>query len=117
MPMRILVCGGRHYADAVLVALALDTVQKKYGIDIIIHGAAGGADALASAWARGHDIPEDRHPADWLRHNRMAGPIRNQAMLETKPDAVVAFPGGTGTADMIRRAKAAGVPVWEPRVK
>jgi len=31
-----------------------------------------------------------------------------------KPDGVVAFPGGTGTADMIRRAKKAGLKVWEP---
>src|SRR5262249_25506155 len=31
-----------------------------------------------------------------------------------KPDGVVAFPGGTGTADMIRRAKKAGLEVWKP---
>jgi predicted Rossmann-fold nucleotide-binding protein len=115
--MRILVCGGRHYADAVLVALALDTIQKKYGITTIIHGAASGADGLADAWATGHSIPQERHPADWKHHSRMAGLIRNQAMLDTKPDVVVAFPGGSGTADMVRRAKAAGVPVWEPRAK
>jgi predicted Rossmann-fold nucleotide-binding protein len=35
-------------------------------------------------------------------------------MLDMKPDGVVAFPGGDGTADMVRRARAAGVKVWEP---
>ena len=30
---------------------------------------------------------------------------------EGKPDLVVAFPGGGGTADMILRAERAGVPV------
>jgi hypothetical protein len=29
------------------------------------------------------------------------------------PDLVVAFPGGRGTADMVRRANAAGVRVME----
>jgi len=28
-------------------------------------------------------------------------------------DAVLAFPGGRGTADMVRQAQRAGVPVWE----
>jgi formate dehydrogenase assembly factor FdhD len=28
-----------------------------------------------------------------------------------KPDLVVAFPGGRGTADMVRKAQTAGVPV------
>ena len=55
-------------------------------------------------------------PADWIRHGRAAGPIRNEQMLrEGCPDLVVAFhddPGlGRGTADMVRRALAAGVPV------
>ena len=44
-----------------------------------------------------------------------AGPKRNQQMLdEAKPDMVVAFPGGKGTAHMRQIAKAAGVPVWQP---
>jgi len=52
--------------------------------------------------------------ANWRTHGKAAGPIRNQQMLdEGRPHLVVAFPGGTGTADMVRRAKAAGVPVME----
>jgi hypothetical protein len=39
--------------------------------------------------------------ADWNRLGPGAGHIRNQRMIdEGKPDAAVAFPGGTGTADM-----------------
>jgi hypothetical protein len=41
-----------------------------------------------------------------------AGPIRNQRMLvEGKPDLVVAFPGGKGTAGMVTLARNAGVDV------
>jgi acyl-CoA synthetase (NDP forming) len=53
-------------------------------------------------------------PANWKKHGKSAGPIRNQLMLDVgKPDLVIAFPGGSGTADMIRRARKAGVPVKE----
>ena len=43
-----------------------------------------------------------------------AGPRRNARMLaEGKPDLVVAFPGGRGTADMVSKARAAKVEVME----
>jgi hypothetical protein len=59
-------------------------------------------------------VPIDVYVAQWKKHGRAAGPIRNQRMLdEGKPDLVVAFPGGRGTADMIRRAERAGVPVQQ----
>lgn len=46
--------------------------------------------------------------------DRSAGPKRNQRMLDKgKPDLVLAFPGGDGTADMVRKAKSAGVPIIE----
>lgn len=46
-------------------------------------------------------------------YNAKAGPDRNQRMIdEGRPDLVVAFPGGRGTADMIRRATEAGIEVF-----
>jgi len=46
---------------------------------------------------------------------RRAGAIRNQEMIdEGKADGVVAFPGGKGTEDLVRRAEAAGLTVWRP---
>lgn len=62
------------------------------------------------ALARG--ITVEPHPADWKRHGRAAGPIRNQKMLEEKPEMVVAFPGGKGTADMVKKAGQAGIEVF-----
>jgi hypothetical protein len=54
------------------------------------------------------------YPADWTRHGKAAGPKRNQLMLDKeKPDLVIAFPGGKGTADMVARAKAQGFKVME----
>ena len=109
--MRVLVCGGRNYSEQIMVNATLDAINLKYGITAIIHGNAKGADALADEWAAGKVQTLTFTPA-WEEHGRGAGSIRNQKMLdEGKPDVVVAFPGGRGTADMVRRAKAAGVSV------
>jgi predicted Rossmann-fold nucleotide-binding protein len=56
-------------------------------------------------------ISEESHPANWNAWGRAAGPRRNQEMLMRKPNLVVAFPGGEGTADMVQKAIAAGVKV------
>jgi hypothetical protein len=105
--MRVIVCGGRDYDDrptmkAVLGALDLDCT--------IITGNARGADRLAlNLW----EGPGEYFDADWHTHGLAAGPIRNQAMLDEGADLVIAFPGGRGTADMVKRARKAGVPVLE----
>lgn len=109
---RVLICGGRNYQNIKEVFRVLDGLNPKP--TLIIQGGAFGADACASEWAYKRDVLERQFAADWKAHGRAAGPIRNQKMLdEGKPDLVIAFPGGAGTADMVRRAKAAGVPVIE----
>lgn len=110
----VLVCGGRDYHDVKSVFRCLDGLASKP--TLIVQGGAFGADACASEWAYKRNVPERQFSADWKKHGRAAGPIRNQEMLDTaKPHLVVAFPGGVGTADMVRRARAAGVPVLEVR--
>lgn len=108
--MRVLVCGGRTFGDYAL----LQSVLSDLGVSELIHGGAPGADSLASEWARAVGVAEIVFKAEWNKHGRAAGPIRNQRMLtEGKPHRVVAFPGGRGTADMVRRAKGAGVEVLD----
>ena len=80
---------------------------------MVIEGGARGADRLARLWARARGIHVATVDALWDYYDNGAGPIRNQAMLQLRPDVVVAFPGGTGTADMVKRAKAAGIQVIE----
>ena len=108
--MRVLVCGGRDYRDRQAVYHVLDELYPKMGA--LMSGGAPGADTLAWEWGWARNFHCERYFADWKQHGRAAGPIRNQRMIdEGKPDLVVAFPGGRGTADMIKRAETAGVPV------
>jgi predicted Rossmann-fold nucleotide-binding protein len=112
--MRVLVCGGRDYADEHRVFNELGRIHRATSISVLIEGGATGSDQLAARWALGAGVPTDMYAADWVHFGKKAGPIRNQRMLdEGKPDLVVAFAGGRGTADMVRRAKAAGVRVLE----
>jgi hypothetical protein len=93
---------------------ALNRLHQERGITLVIAGGARGADAMAEWWAKAAGVPRDVYQADWTGLGRKAGPIRNQRMLdEGKPDLVVAFPGGRGTADMVRRCREAGVEIIE----
>lgn len=126
--MRVLVCGGRNYRDRESVFHQLHSLAERCGYLTVIEGGATGADALAREWASSlkHDLwtfqarwSETGRPGAVVRYRRdgtpydaAAGGIRNQRMLdEGKPDLVIAFTGGRGTADMVNKAHAAGLPV------
>lgn len=110
---KILVCGGREFDDWAVLCGWLDQAQEHYGHVEIIEGEAKGADFLARVWAKYRGVPCHRFPVDWTKHKRAAGPIRNQQMLdEGQPDVVMAFPGDTGTEDMISKVLDAGVQVF-----
>jgi predicted Rossmann-fold nucleotide-binding protein len=112
--MRVLVCGGRDYSNREALAAVLAELRQTRGISLVIAGGARGADTMAEWWAKAEGIACGVYQADWIGLGRKAGPIRNQRMLdEGKPDLVVAFPGGRGTADMVRRGREAGVEVIE----
>ncbi len=119
----LLVCGGRDYADSAHVFGVLDRLQPL----AVVHGACGvdadqprwallrGADRLVDAWCTWRQVPAIRVPARWSALGRRAGAVRNQQMLDLyHPALLIAFPGHLGTADMVLRARAAGIPVWKP---
>jgi hypothetical protein len=106
---RVLVCGGRDYDDRDHIWNTLTAIPA---VTCIIHGCATGADSEAMIVAEALGIKHAPFRAEWQKYGKAAGPIRNQRMItEGKPDLVVAFPGGRGTADMVRRSRVAGIPV------
>ena len=111
--MRTLVCGGRNYAKRSTLFRVLDELDPPPTL-IISGGCPTGADMLAERWAYERGCPVEQHNADWHLHGRSAGPRRNTQMLaEGCPDRVIAFPGGPGTKDIVRKARHALVPVTE----
>lgn len=110
---RPIICGGRTYAERQFLFSKLDEIDRANGpFDTIIQGGAKGADSLAYEWAVARSRCCAHVMPDWKAHGRKAGPMRNQLMIDAyKPDACIAFPGGTGTADMVKRAHAAGLTV------
>jgi len=113
--VRVLVCGGRAFADRESLDQALDGFHAAHRITMLIHGGAEGGDSLAGDWAQRRRVPMTVFHADWETHGRAAGPIRNERMLkEGRPDLVIAFPGGHGTSQMVRLARRNDVPVWKP---
>lgn len=109
---RVLVTGGRDYRDKERAFTELERLHAQYQFAVIIHGGAPGADKLADEWAASRAIPVEVFPADWSQHGHSAGPLRNGQMLkDSKPTLVIAFPGGKGTRDMVRRATHKGLPV------
>lgn len=119
----------KRRAEIARLKLVLDEFMTQRGISLLIHGDAKGADWGAKFWAMSRGIEHKPFSADWndletkpvliktrsdgTRYNVLAGLARNQRMVDTKPDCVVAFPGGSGTADAVERARAAGIEVWE----
>ncbi|NDC22298.1 DUF2493 domain-containing protein [bacterium] len=102
---RVLVCGGRDYGKR------WDECHSKESELVIVHGAATGADSLASAWAKSKHIREMPFPADWSG-GRSAGIERNIEMLEeSEPQLIIAFPGGNGTAHMVSLARKTKTPL------
>ena len=115
--MKVLVCGGRDYDNWSEIEYQLGTIHAETPIKQIIAGGAKGADTLAVLWAKGEHIPVREFFADWKKHGRAAGPIRNRQMLDMgQPDLVVAFKGGKGTANMVSLAHSSGVRVIEADV-
>lgn len=119
--MRVLVCGGKGFNDRALVQSVLGAFEQEHGpITTLIHGGSTSVDFLTKEWATLREIPVEEYPPIPSRLGRSSGPIRNKSLLEkAKPNALVVFPGGKGTRDMMLKAFEAGVhrfiADWGPR--
>jgi len=120
----ILVTGGRSFTDTHLVDVALTAADP----GMVIEGGAKGADRLCREWAHAHGVHTLRVDALWDFYAEQerkgvpgatrgkAGPVRNSAMVRLASllgAVVVAFPGGSGTADCVEKARGVGLVVVE----
>jgi len=101
--------------------IAAELIARSGGrlVHLLLHGGARGADAAIGRAAHQLGWSSLVMPAQWQRHGRAAGPIRNRELLEQAIDRalahtspghhtsvlVVAFPGGPGTASLVQQAR------------
>jgi len=136
---RVLITGSRCWRDIDKVFEALEEQYMDYGPFILVHGGCrDGADNFAHQWFiwldqdDSYGIVEEVHEADWKPHGKNgrtdygAGLKRNHKMVALGADVCLAFPTicwkkkancpegkhySHGTADCMKAAEAAGIPV------
>lgn len=110
----ILVTGGRDFSDGTRVSLVLEQALHDFRTICVLQGGAKGADKLAKDWALDRGVPCLTMDAPWDAFGKQAGIVRNKWMADIcLPDMCLAFPGGTGTAQMKQYATQKSIPVYE----
>jgi len=108
--MRTIIAGSRKCPHYHLICQAME--EAGWEITTVISGCAKGADTFGEQYAEEHGIPVERHPADWERFGRSAGPHRNHEMAQCAEALIaVLYPGSRGTENMIQEAKDAGLKI------
>lgn len=112
--MKTIIAGGRDYNLKALHYQQLKELLKMIPITEVVSGGAAGVDYLGELWAVRNKIPLRRFPADWAAYGRAAGPERN-AQMAAYADVLIAFPGGSGTNNMVRQAEKLGLVIYDLR--
>lgn len=108
-PFKLIVAGGRDFNDKELFLKTMQQVEQElaeYSV-ALVSGMAKGADLMGYQFAKEQGITCHHFPADWSKHGKRAGYIRNQEMADFS-DGLVAFWDGQsrGTKHMIETMKA-----------
>lgn len=112
--MKVIIAGGREIDDYELVLKAV--LNAGFDITAVVSGGARGVDLLGERFAEEAGLKLFKFPADWDKHGRAAGPIRNQVMGDFA-DALIAIWDGQsrGTKHMIDYATKKGLKVYVER--
>lgn len=111
---KVIIAGSRNfigygYVESILTTLLPNTLQVE-----VVCGMCEGVDGLGNRWAENNRIKVHRMPADWAKHGRAAGPIRNSAMADFADELIAFWDGKTensGTIDMITKMRSKKKPV------
>jgi hypothetical protein len=104
--MIVLITGGRDYRREKEMWAVLDRLHQERNFTYLVHGDARGADQMSHRWAKQRGVQPVACEALWgFYGDKVAGTKRNKMMYDfSRPDLVVAFSGGTGTANMMKIA-------------
>jgi len=109
--MKVIIAGSREIFDYNIVKEAIE--ESKFEITEVVSGTARGVDSLGERWAYEHKIPVKRFPADWDKHGKAAGIIRNSEMANYGEALIAIWDGESrGTKNMIDTAKKKNLQVF-----
>jgi hypothetical protein len=114
MAFKVIIAGSRGFNDYNFLKEKCNKIlsQKNPNDVEIISGNAVGADAFGCAYAEENKYSITLMPANWARHGKAAGMIRNQRMADYADSAIVFWDGkSSGTKNMIDLAKKNKMPV------
>ena len=108
--MRTIIAGSRDIVDPRVIPDAVE--ESEFEITQVISGGARGVDALAIAYADLHKIPLRIFRANWDKHGKSAGYIRNQEMANYAEALIAIWDSkSVGTKHMIKIATDLGLSV------
>lgn len=109
--MKTIIAGGRSFMPADIHIVWLDNLHEQYVFTEIVCGKAKGADEFGEVWARMNNLSVKYFKAEWSLYGRSAGPRRNAEMADYA-EALVLFPGGKGSANMLSLAKSKSLQIF-----
>lgn len=115
MKNRIIIAGSRSCPED--STILKDKINKiLFNIDCydaeIVSGTCKGTDILGENYAKDNNLPIKQFPADWDKHGKKAGYIRNKEMAEYATHLISLWDGESkGTKMMIDLAKRNGLKV------
>lgn len=117
--MKVIVAGTRSFgADTVLPLVDWALRTGPFTATEIVSGGASGVDAAGEQWAEANGVPIEWFPAEWDRHGKAAGPMRNEDMAKHADALLLVWDGHSrGSADMRARAQAHNLPIFEVIVR
>jgi hypothetical protein len=102
--MKVVIAGSRTIRDENKVRVRIHQLlsQLKIVPTEIVSGKAIGPDQIGETYANLFKIPVKEMPANWNKHGKSAGPIRNKEMAKHADIAIVFWDGeSTGSKNMI----------------
>lgn len=113
--MKVIIAGSRHIQGVGMLDF-IESVVRASGFDVteVVCGMAPGIDTYGREWADFKWKPVRKLPADWKKHGKAAGPIRNREMAKYADALILIWDGKSrGSANMLDQARVHGLQVHE----